>query len=237
MRVDKKSLQTQMNENPFLHLEDVIYQNLRNEIIGLRVAPDSKLNESKMADDLGVSRTPIRNALQRLEEEGLVHKASNRVPVVSRLTKDACYQIMDARLAVEGHAAFLAASQITEEELEELKIWINRYQKASRGKKPADILEHSICDHHFHALIIQASRNQLIQEMYQKIEGRIFYYRNYLYHTLKPEDLQRILAGAVRQHMTTYHALRLGFAEMAQAAVEADARSMVGAFMVWDELK
>lgn len=234
--MDKKSLQTQMKEKPFLHLEDIIYQALRMEIIGLRIAPGSKLNESKIAEDLGVSRTPVRNALARLVEEGLIYKAANRVSVVARLTKDECYQIMDARLAIEGHAAYLAASLITDQELEELKHWITRYQKASRGKKTSDILEHSICDHHFHALIIQASRNRLIQEMYQKIEGRIFYYRNSLYHALKHEDLQRILTGAVRQHMATYHALRLGFAEMAKVAMEADARSMVGAFMVWDEL-
>ena len=192
-----------MKENPFLHLEDIIYQALRMEIIGLRIAPGSKLNESKIAEDLGVSRTPVRNALARLVEE--------------------------------EYAAYLAASLITEKELEELKHWITRYQKASRGKKTSDVLEHSICDHHFHALIIQASRNRLMQEMYQKIEGRIFYYRNSLYHALKHEDLQRILTGVVRQHIATYHALRLGFAEMAKAAMEADARSMGGAFMVWDE--
>lgn len=192
-----------MKENPFLHLEDIIYQALRMEIIGLRIAPGSKLNESKIVEDLGVSRTPVRNALARLVEE--------------------------------EYAAYLAASLITEKELEELKHWITRYQKASRGKKTSDVLEHSICDHHFHALIIQASRNRLMQEMYQKIEGRIFYYRNSLYHALKHEDLQRILTGVVRQHMATYHALRLGFAEMAKAAMEADARSMGGAFMVWDE--
>ena len=94
--MDKKSLQTQMKENPFLHLEDIIYQALRMEIIGLRIAPGSKLNESKIAEDLGVSRTPVRNALARLVEEGLIYKAANRVSVVARLTKDECYQIMDA---------------------------------------------------------------------------------------------------------------------------------------------
>ena len=58
-----------MKENPFLHLEDIIYQALRMEIIGLRIAPGSILNESKIAEDLGVSRTPVRNALARLVEE------------------------------------------------------------------------------------------------------------------------------------------------------------------------
>ncbi len=79
-----------MKENPFLHLEDIIYQALRMEIIGLRIAPGSKLNESKIAEDLGVSRTPVRNALARLVEE--------------------------------GYAAYLAASLITEKELEEFFI-------------------------------------------------------------------------------------------------------------------
>ena len=79
-----------MKENPFLHLEDIIYQALRMEIIGLRIAPGSKLNESKIAEDLGVSRTPVRNALARLVEE--------------------------------EYAAYLAASLITEKELEEFFI-------------------------------------------------------------------------------------------------------------------
>lgn len=233
--MDRKELNAKMQANPFLHLEDYIYQSLRKDIIGLLIAPGSKLSESKIAEELGVSRTPVRNALSHLTEEGLICKNANRVPVVKALTKEECYQIMDARLAIEGHAAYLAASLITEKELDELKYWINRYQKASLSKNKADILEHASSDHNFHALIVRASRNSLIQEMYQKIETRVFYYRSCLYHALKPEDLHRILSAAVRQHMTIYHAMKMGFSETVQTEVENDIRSMVNAFMVWDD--
>ena len=57
--IDRQTLHKKIEENPFLVLEDVIYHSLRNDIIELQLTPGSKLNESKLAEDLGISRSPI----------------------------------------------------------------------------------------------------------------------------------------------------------------------------------
>lgn len=232
--IDRQTLHKKIEENPFLVLEDVIYHSLRNDIIELQLTPGSKLNESKLAEDLGISRSPIRNALQKLYQEGLIHKKANKLSVVSALSKEECHQIMEARLAIEGFAAYLATFHITEEQLKQLQFWISQYENASNGKSTTDIAAHAACDHRFHAIIIEASNNAYIQEMYQKIEGRIFHYRNCILHTISQENSTKILSSAVKQHLAIYHALKLGFSEMAKIEIENDIRSMVNVFMAWE---
>ena len=70
--------------------------------------------------------------------------------------------------------------------------------------------------------------------MYQKIEGRIFHYRNCILHTISQENSTKILSSAVKQHLAIYHALKLGFSEMAKIEIENDIRSMVNVFMAWE---
>lgn len=92
--MNKHELDEMLAENPFLVLSDVIYQSLYNDIIQLKMPPDSRLNESKIAEELGISRSPVKSALSKLEKDGLVYKKSGKILAVSWMTKEDGYSFM-----------------------------------------------------------------------------------------------------------------------------------------------
>ncbi len=96
---------------------DQVYQQLRRLLIEGYYPPGSRLVEERLAQDLGVSRTPVRQALVRAAAEGLVQIFPNRGAVARSFTVDDLIEIYDLRALLEGHAAYLAAQRITAEQI------------------------------------------------------------------------------------------------------------------------
>ncbi len=137
-------------------LRDTIYANLRDWIVQGVLQPNEKLKDDDLAKRLGVSRTPVREALMRLEDEGLIETSANRWTKVSSVTlKDAelIYPIV-ARL--EALALELAFKHLTSEDFKTMRRINQTFQKATESKKP---LEAAKADVAFHQVFIERSTN------------------------------------------------------------------------------
>ena len=101
---------------------DWVYEEVRGAIIDLRLQPGTPLREAAIAEQLGVSKTPVREAIGRLEQEGLVETTSFKGAVVSCYSQDDLREIYELRELLEGAAARTAAEDASEERSEERRV-------------------------------------------------------------------------------------------------------------------
>jgi len=140
-----------------------VYTVLRRAIVEGVVKPGERLIEEKWAEELGVSRTPVREALDMLEVEGLVVSVPNRGAVVRTFSKEEVKEIYDLRAVLEGYGARRAAVLITDEELSSLKR-INESMQASLQRtfpsKAEEVRWLVEQNNEFHRIIVGASRSE-----------------------------------------------------------------------------
>lgn len=153
-----------------------IYDAIRNSIIRGQYAPGERLIETRLAEEFGVSRTRIRDALARLQADHLVSPAANRGLVVRPLSLRDTEEIYALRLLLEGYAAATAATTITSRELDELAAIHERMVEAehSNGEKNdeerlAMVLAITDINNAFHRLIQHASRNRRLEAVLRTI--------------------------------------------------------------------
>jgi len=108
-------------ENRSGSLQSRVFIQLRNDILNGRYQPGESLIETRLSEELGVSRTPVREALRQLELEGLVQSIPNKGVIVKRISSQDIKDIYTIRMLIEGLAARWATEKITQEELDELK--------------------------------------------------------------------------------------------------------------------
>lgn len=146
-------------------LKDKVYDSLRQAIMAMDIYSSSeelRLDERQLAEDLGVSRTPIREAITRLEQEGFVRVAQRRGVFVVRKTKVEILEMIVAWAALEGMAARLITLHATDKEIETLRAL---FADAENNQLMARIDEYSERNIEFHQQILRLSKNQLINEM------------------------------------------------------------------------
>src|SRR5512139_3162319 len=117
-----------------LSLGSRAYQELRRIILEGQVGPGKKLNEGELAKALGISRTPIREAINRLEKEGLVEIFPQRGAFVVQFTEEDVYELFLIRENLEGLAARLATGKITPASLAKLESCLEGFKEPFRGK-------------------------------------------------------------------------------------------------------
>lgn len=228
--IAKEGFERLKKENPFMPLGELMYHFLYNEIIYLRIPPETKLSESKIASDLMISRTPVKYALSRLIDEQLAGKKDGKTTVVSYMGKKESKELYEARIAVESYAAYLAADRITAAQIAELEKLVIQYTSIGQNLTPDTYAE---CDHQFHGIIIEASQNSYIIKMYKNIERRLKHYRHCILGQIGKTRLQPIIYQAAKHHKSILNALSLGFAEVAKAEIERDIDGMNHVFYEW----
>lgn len=128
-----------VNENEYLPLRDVVFNTLRQAILRGEFKPGERLMEIQLANKLGVSRTPIREAIRKLELEGLVIMIPRKGAEVADITEKSLRDVLEVRKALEELAVQLACEKITQEELEELEKAGENFKKVLKRSK--DITE------------------------------------------------------------------------------------------------
>lgn len=142
-------------------LDNVVYERLRHAILQPDVSwAGQRIDEKALAEELGVSRTPVREAIRRLESDGLVVRKGRRGVFVADLSEEDVSDLYNVREAIEGQAASLAATHHSSEEIAALKQVYEQYCAAVAAGDPAEILRHDI---EFHNLVAQASRSARLQ--------------------------------------------------------------------------
>lgn len=215
--MDKQQLDTIRSKNPFMTLNDVVYEVLLQDIISFKLMPGSKIAESTIAEELGVSRSPVKNALEKLAENNYI-KIQNSRYYVSEFDRKEYDEICDFSLMIEPYAAGEAALNITPEQLDELYRMARRLQSLydeafhqGRNFVFAKLLEQEI---EFHYSVVKASGNSLITSLYNDMKYKLFRCRSYLLFC-RPEGFYDTLDT---DHVFICDILKFGDRDMAAAA-------------------
>ncbi len=159
--------------NNYRPLREMVFETLREAIIKGLLRPGERLMEIQIAEELGVSRTPVREAIRKLELEGFLVMVARKGAYVADISVKDITDIFEVRAALEGLAAGLAAERITEEELEQLERALVQTSEATTG----DLNTVVQSDTSFHELIYRASRNHRLQQIVIHLQEQIQRFR------------------------------------------------------------
>jgi DNA-binding GntR family transcriptional regulator len=143
---------------------EFVYESLRDAISDGRVAPGERVREEEVARNLGVSRTPVREALQRLQQRGLLVLGTGRGLVVAQLSQQQIIELYAMRQILEGSAARFAATHATPAEIEIL-YQLQEELKAAEG----DALLHANLNRQFHQAIYEAAHNRYLMQTLESL--------------------------------------------------------------------
>jgi len=149
---------------------DGVYRFLKTAILRQRLPLGSKLDEVKVAEQLGVSRTPVREALQRLTAEGLIEVIPHRGAWVIQLTRRDVEELYEMREALEGQAARLAAARATRTTVVKLERIISEYRRAVLEKRRTRIM---LLDSQFHETVARASKNRRLMAAIRALRDQL----------------------------------------------------------------
>lgn len=164
----------QVSMNEFLPLRDVVFNTLRQAILTGELKPGERLMEIHLANRLGVSRTPIREAIRKLELEGLVTMIPRRGAEVAQITEKSMNDVLEVRRAVDALCVELACDRITEQELENLKLACDNFALAVKTK---DIKKIARADVELHDIIVQATGNKRLIQLVNTLSEQMYRYR------------------------------------------------------------
>ena len=155
-------------------LEQMVYLRLEEEILTGKIAAGTSLGEIAISKKLGVSRTPVRGAIHRLSEEGLVEIKVNKGATVLGINVDDLIAIYKIRERLEGLASSLAATRITKKEIEELE---EAVELAEFYVKKKDTEHTKDLDTAFHSIIYRASGSRFLARTLSELHRKIKAYR------------------------------------------------------------
>jgi DNA-binding GntR family transcriptional regulator len=155
-------------------LRELVFESLREAIISGQLRPGERLMEIQLAEEMGVSRTPVREAIRKLELEGLVVMIPRKGAYVAGLSLKDIVDVFEIRGALEGLAAELAAERITDNELEELERYL---VKIADDIEKGDLDKVVATDTEFHSILYQASRNQRLSQIISNLREQIQRFR------------------------------------------------------------
>jgi DNA-binding GntR family transcriptional regulator len=165
---------------------------IRGAIVDGRLAPGERLKEEELARELGISRTPIREALLMLQAEGLVDAMPNRGATVRAHSAEDLDDLYQLRALLEGFAARRAASRLSEQDVAELWASCDRFD----GLGADDVREIVKENLHFHHTILTGAGSRRLVQMARKTIELPLVYKSYIWYS---PDQQRISAHYHRQ--------------------------------------
>ena len=166
--------------NEYLPLRDVVFQTLRQAILRGELKPGERLMEVRLAKKLGVSRTPIREAIRKLELEGLVLMIPRRGAEVAEITEKSMRDVLEVRRALEVLAVSLSCDRISGEQIEALK---EAAEEFDRSLTSDDVTRTAEADVHVHDIIYRSTDNQRLIQLLSNLGEQMYRYRvEYLKH-------------------------------------------------------
>lgn len=163
-----------MKINEYLPLRDIVFQTLRNAIITGELQPGERLMETQLAEKLGVSRTPIREAIRKLELEGLVVMVPRKGAQVAQFTEKDIQDVLEVRAALEALAAKLACKRMDDRAFLKLQLAIAEYTYAAKNKDLEMMIEKDV---EFHDIICNATQNDKLIQMFNNLKEQVNRYR------------------------------------------------------------
>lgn len=192
-------------------LREIVYEELKMQILKGQIVPGTRMMEVEMAEEMGVSRTPIREAIRKLEKEGLVTIEPRKGAYASQISTKDMVDILEVRQNMEGLAAYYAAIRMSDEQKKKLSEISEAYNKAVIENNTPDMIKY---DTDFHHLIVESSGNKMLVHMIEQLQELVLRFR-YLYY----DDFKRA-EKMPREHKVIYEAILTGDTEKARRAAD-----------------
>lgn len=192
-------------------LREMVYEELKLQILTGGIVPGTRMMEVELAEEMGVSRTPIREAIRKLEKEGLVTIEPRRGAYASRISTEDMVEILEVRQDLEGLAAFFAATRMSKENLDELKSIAEKYNKAVEEGNMQDMIRF---DTMFHRKIVDSCNNKILVHMVEQLQEMVLRFR-YIYY-----DNFRRAEHMPAEHRAILEAIADGDEEKAREAAD-----------------
>lgn len=181
-----------MDNLEFLPLRDVVFNTLRQEILTGKLKPGEHLREITLANKIGVSRTPVREAIRMLELEGLVKMMPRKGAQVADISQKELTDVLEVRNALEQLAIELACQRITPEQIEQLKENVVEFKAATRS---GDVTRLAQIDVDFHDIIFSATDNRRLIQMLNNLREQMYRFR---FEYLKDSE---VYEGLIEEHI------------------------------------
>jgi DNA-binding GntR family transcriptional regulator len=190
-------------------LSEKAYRLLKHKIVTLELEPLAVIDDSGLADELGIGRTPIREALHRLAAEGLIIVAPRRGMFVADISITDLSKIFQVRMEMEGFCARLAAARITPARIAQMESTIEslRTMDSPSGRELMDV------DERFHGLLYEAADNEFLAEMLNRLHAHSCRLWHLVLHRLGD------VRPAIEQHARILEALEARDADGAESLV------------------
>lgn len=166
------SLKVTVNE--YLPLRDIVFNTLRKAILKGELAPGERLMEKQLAEKMGVSRTPIREAIRKLELEGLVVMVPRKGAEVAMITEQDIKNVLEVRAALEALAVKIACQKMNKEKIEQLLTINMAFTKAAKDLDVETVIEKDV---EFHDVIYHATQNEKLVQIINNLREQIYRFR------------------------------------------------------------
>ncbi|MGN0204397.1 MAG: GntR family transcriptional regulator [Coprococcus sp.] len=164
----------EMTIDEYLPLRDVVFNTLRRAILKGELEPGERLMEIALANKLGVSRTPIREAIRKLELEGLVIMIPRKGAEVARITEKDLRDVLEVRTSLEKLAIELACDRITDEEIADLEENCQAFADSLGSDELTTMAEKDVA---FHDVIFRATKNARLIQILNNLREQMYRYR------------------------------------------------------------
>jgi DNA-binding GntR family transcriptional regulator len=178
-------------------IREAAYKHLRGAILSGSLLPGERISEPALAETLGLSRTPIREALQTLAKEGLVEVIPHKGARVRQLSVKEIEEVYQVRAVLESEAARLAACYATEAEVGEIFAGLEHLTKLD----PDDLTAQRQADMCFHSCFVAAGHNGTLERLFNDLQGSLSLLRTYtsnLSQTAETQAQHFAIAEAIR---------------------------------------
>ncbi len=184
-------------------LGEVVFEYLRESILNGELKPGERLMEINLAEQLGVSRTPVREAIRKLEKEKFVEMLPRKGAYVADLTAKDILDVLEMRIILEGFAAALAAERMTDEEISLLECSLKGFQDAVARQDRLVMVEK---DNEFHDLIFQATKNnkliEIVKDLHDQFQRFRLIYFNEFDNYIELQNWHNRIFTSIQEHNT-----------------------------------
>lgn len=163
-----------LNLDDYKPLRDVVFENLREAIVEGRLKPGQRLMEVQLAEQLGVSRTPVREAIRKLELEGLVVMLPRKGAYVANMSLKDIIDVLEIRASLEGLGASLAAERISESDLKKVYKISEEFEQSTIDSDIETLLRKDV---EFHECIFKATNNKKLHQVINSLWEQVYRFR------------------------------------------------------------
>ena len=211
---------------PHATKSDFAHARVRELILTGELEPGAVINQALLAKQIGISTTPLREALRRLRQQGLVELDAHRDARVTELTAEEARDLLEVRRSLDPLAASLAAERRTRQDIAEMRAGLEALEPLPADPAMAQLLAHR----RFHSAIYRASHNTKLVEVLDGLWDSADRYRR---HGLQVERSAEERAAKAAEHALLFQAIVEGDAETAADVMRAHVQTSLGAKSAW----